>query len=151
MKEQEIKQAVEEYFNEMHSKYTDYLELITDSWIYDAEEWFLNRIKKDGIKIFTNDTDYEYTKETEKLVLDFRGIALKRQEELYDEKYGERDALFESNRIVCDIKQINKTFEHIKHHLKKFNTYTNAVTEQFEKLAKNLQILYDIENEELNI
>lgn len=143
MTEQEIKQAVEDYFNEMFAKDADYLDIITDSWIYDAEEWFLKLLRQEGIKIFTND---EYTKETEKLVWDFRGIALKRKNELYDEKYGERDALFELDRMVCDVALLNKTFKSIKHHLKKFNVYTDTVSEQFEELAKNLQLLYDIEN-----
>lgn len=144
MTEQKIKQAVEDYFNEMLSKDADYLDHVTDSWIYDAEEWFLKLLRQEGIKIFTND---EYTKETEKLVWDFRGIALKRYDELYDEKYGERDSLFELYKIVCDVKQMNKTFERVKHHFKKFDAYTNAVTEQFEELVKNLQLLDDIEND----
>ena len=139
MTEQEIIQAVEDYFNEMLSKDADYLDNVTDSWIYDAEDWFLNRLEKDGIKIFTNDAECEYTKEAEELNGIFWEIARKRFDELYDERYGERDALFELNRILCDIKQINKTFERIK--LKKFDAYNNAASGQFEELVKNLQLL----------
>ena len=47
---------------------------------------------------------------------------------------------------MCDVEQINKTFERIKHHFKKFNTYTEAVAYQFEELKKYLQLLNDIEN-----
>lgn len=139
MKEQEIIQAVEDYFNEMLSKDADYLDNVTDSWIYDAEDWFLNRLEKDGIKIFANDAECEYTKEAEELYGIFWEIARKRFAELYDERYGERDALLELNRILCDIKQINKTFERVK--LKKFDAYNNAVSGQFEELVKNLQLL----------
>lgn len=146
MTEQEIKQAVEEYFNQKFAEDADYLDHITDSWIYDAEDWFLNLLRQEGIKIFTN---VEYTKETEKLVWDFRGMALKRKKELYDEKYGKRDALFELDRMICDVKQINKTFGRIKHHFKMFNAYTEAVTYQFEELEKCLQILDNIENDRI--
>lgn len=140
MTEQEIIQAVEDYFNEMLSKDADYLDNVTDSWIYDAEDWFLNLLSQKDIKRFVlKKKECDYQEELVDLVHIFREIALKRFDELYDEKYGERDALFELNRILCDIKQINKTFERIK--LKKFDAYNNAVSGQFEELVKNLQLL----------
>ena len=151
MKEKEIIQAVEEYFNEMLSKDADYFDHITDSWIYDAEDWFLNLLNKKGIKRFIlkkKECDYQ-----EEVIIDlahvFWRIALERKDELYDEKYGKRDALFKLDKMVCNIKQMNKTFERVKHHFKKFNAYTNAVTEQFEKLIKNLQLLDNIENDKV--
>lgn len=148
MTEQEIKEAVEEYFNEMHSKDSDYLDHVTDSWICDAEDWFLNLLSEKGIKRFIlkkKECDYQ-----EEVIIDlvnvFRKIALERFDKLYDEKYGERDALFELDRMVCDVALLNKTFKRVKHHFKKFNVYTDTVSEQFEELAKNLRLLYDIEN-----
>ena len=147
MTEHEIKQAVEDYFNEMLAKDADYLDNVTDSWIYDAEDWFLKRLEDKGIKIF--DSDYEFTKGTEELVDIFEEIARKRFDELCDEKYAKRDALFELDRIMCDIKQINKTFIRIKHHFNKFNAYTDAVTYQFEELEKGIKLLDDIENDKV--
>lgn len=148
MTEQEIKEAVEEYFNEMHSKDSDYLDHVTDSWIYDAEDWFLNLLSEKGIKRFIlkkKECDYQ-----EEVIIDlvnvFREIAIERFDKLYDEKYGERDALFELDRMVCDVALLNKTFKRVKHHFKKFNVYTDTVSEQFEELAKNIRLLYDIEN-----
>ena len=46
MTEQEIIQVVDDYFKEMLSKDADYFDNATKSWIYDAENWFLNRLKK---------------------------------------------------------------------------------------------------------
>lgn len=146
MTNEEIKQAVEDYFTEMFAKDTDYLDHITDSWIYDAEEWFLNRIEKEGIKIFTNDTDYEYTKETEELVGIFWGFALKKKEELYDEKYGARDAMYTLNWLIYDVKQLQCKFEFAKKHFKTFPTYDNVVSTDFANLLEHLQLLSDIEN-----
>lgn len=143
MTEQKIKQAVEDYFKEMFAKDADYLDSITDSWIYDAEEWFLNLLRQEGIKIFTND---EYTKETEKLVWDFRGIALKRKNELYNEKYGERDAKIILNGLIWQAKELQNAFESLKHNLKTFPTFNNVVTTDLDNLLEHLQILSDIEN-----
>lgn len=140
MTNEEIKQAVEEYFNEMLSKDEDYLDHITDSWVYDAENWLLDVLEKQY--------QYnEYTPEVEEIVRKFWYFVQKEKDQRYDEKYGERDALFELDRIVCDVEQINKTFERIKHHFKKFNTYTEAVAYQFEELKKYLHLLDDIEND----
>lgn len=144
MTEQEIKQSVEEYFNEMLSKDTDYLDHVTDSWIYDAEEWILEILKSKGTNI--SNENAEYTHEVKSYVYKFMDFARKRFDELYDERYGERDALFELDRMVCDVALLNKTFKRVKHHFKKFNVYTDTVSEQFEELAKNLRLLYDIEN-----
>lgn len=149
MTKQEIKQAVEDYFNKMIVNDADYLDHITDSWIYDAEDWFLNLLRQVGIKIFTNDTEYEYTKETEELVGIFWKIALKRKEELYEERYGERDAKHGLHTIKNDVKTLLGNYNSLKHYFKKFNAYTEAVTYQFEELEKCLQLLDDIENDRI--
>lgn len=149
MTEQEIIQSVEDYFNEMLAKDADYLDHVTDSWIYDAEQWFLNLLRQKGIKIYTDEMECDFQKEVVASCHIFWTLTLKRKDELYEEKYGKRDALFELDRMVCDVKQINKTFERIKHYFKKFNTYTNVVTEQFEELVKYLQLLNDIENDRI--
>jgi hypothetical protein len=149
MTEQEIKEVVEDYFKEMLVKDTDYLDHVTDSWIYDAEDWFLNLLSEKGIKRFIlkkKECDYQEEEVIIDLVNVFREIALERFDKLYDEKYGKRDALFELDRMVCDVALLNKTFKRVKHHFKKFNVYTDTVSEQFEELAKNLRLLYDIEN-----
>lgn len=108
MKEQEIIQAVEDYFNEMLAKDADYLDHITDSWIYDAEDWFLNLLNKKGIKRFIlkeKECDYQ-----EEVVIDlahiFWKIALERKNELYDEKYGARDAKILLNGLIWQAKEL---------------------------------------------
>lgn len=137
MTNEEIKQAVEEYFNQMFAKDVDYLDHVTDSWIDDAEDWFVTYwYERRGDVIFEE-------------CCEFRQHARKRYDELYEEIYGERDALFELDRMVCDVKQINKTFERIKHHFKKFNAYTEVVGCQFKELEKQLQLLDDIENDRI--
>ena len=146
MTDEEIKQAVEEYFNEMFAEDADYLDHITDSWIYDAEDWFLNRIEKEGIKIFTNDTDYKYTKETEELDAIFWTIAIVRKNELYDEKYGARDTKLLLSSLIYQAKEFQGAFESLKHNLKVFPTFNNVVSTDINNLLEHLHILSDIEN-----
>lgn len=137
MTDEEIKQAVEEYFNEMLAKDADYFYHVTYSWIYDAEDWFRHKYSL---------PDWDESEDTPEEVEMFWKIAQKKKKELYDEKYSKQFALFEIGIITCDIEQINKTFKRIKHHFKKFNTYTEVVAYQFEELEKCLQLLDDIEN-----
>ena len=148
MTKEEIKQAVEDYFNEMFAEDADYLDHITDSWIYDAENWFLDILEKQhGIKIFVDNEECdEYTPEVDGLVDEFWGIALPRHDELYDEKYGNRDAKHCLRGIKNDVKTLLEKYNSVKHHFKTFNAYTEAVTHQFEELEKYLQLLDDIEN-----
>lgn len=151
MTNEEIKQTVEEYFNEMFAKDADYLDHNTDSWIYDAESWFLTQLERQGFKLFTNDTGLklDYTQEAEEIVKNFWRVALKRKEELYDEKYGERDAKYSLYCIKNDVKTLLEKYNNVKHHFKKFKAYTEAVTYQFKELAKYLQLLDDIENDKV--
>lgn len=146
MTEQETIQAVEDYFNEMLAKDADYLDHVTDSWIYDAEHWFLNLLSQKGIKIYTDEMECDFQKEVVALVHIFWTLTLKRFDELYEKKYGKRDALFELDRMVCDVKALLEKYNNVKHHFKKFNAYTDAVTVQFEELVKYLQLLNNIEN-----
>ena len=151
MTNEEIKKAIEEYFNQMLAKNADYLDHVTDSWIYDAESWFLTQLERQGFKLFTNSTGLklDYTQEVEEIVKNFWKIALKKKEELYDEKYGERDAKYCLYRIKNDVKTLFENYNSIKHYFKKFNAYTEAVTYQFEDLVKYLQLLNDIENDKV--
>lgn len=137
MTEQEIKQAVEDYFNEMLVNDADYLDHITDSWIDDAEEWFVT---------------YWYERRgdvTFEECCEFRQHARKRYDELYNERYGERDAKHSLHTIKNDVKTLLGNYNSLKHHFKKFNAYTEAVTCQFEELEKCLQLLDDIENDRI--
>lgn len=136
MKEKEIIQAVEEYFNEMLSKDADYFDHITDSWIYDAEKWFMKNYypEIDAIGPTLNI---------------FWEIAIARKNELYDEKYGARDAKLLLNSLIYQTKQLQNAFESIKHNLKVFPTFNNVVTTDIDNLIEHLQILSDIENDKV--
>jgi hypothetical protein len=140
MTNKEIKQAVEDYFNEMFAKNADYLDCITDSWIYDAEDWFRHKY---------NLPDWDESEDTPEEVEMFWKIALERKNELYDERYGERDAKYSLHCIKYDVKTLLEKYNSVKHHFKKFNAYTEAVASQFEELEKQLQLLDDIENDKV--
>jgi hypothetical protein len=131
MTEQEIKKSVEEYFNEMLSKDTDYLDHVTDSWIYDAENWFMKKHFSEIDAICINQ---------------FSTIAIERKNEIYDEKYGTRDAKILLNGLIYQTKELQNAFESIKHNLKVFPTFNNVVTKDIDNLIEHLQILSDIEN-----
>jgi hypothetical protein len=131
MKEKEIIQAVEDYFIEMLSKDADYFYHITDSWIYDAENWFMKK----------------YFSEIDAIGLhQFSTIAIERKNEIYDEKYGTRDAKILLNGLMWNAKELQNAFESIKHNLKVFPTFNNVVTKDIDNLIEHLQILSDIEN-----
>jgi hypothetical protein len=131
MKEKEIIQAVEDYFIEMLSKDADYFDHITDSWIYDAENWFMKK----------------YFSEIDAIGLhQFSTIAIERKNEIYDEKYGVRDAKLLLSGLMWNAKELQNAFESIKHNLKVFPTFNNVVTKDIDNLIEHLQILSDIEN-----
>ena len=137
MKEQEIKQAVEDYFNQMFAKDANYLDNITSSWIYDAEDWFRNKY---------NLPDWDEFEDTPEEVKVFWKIALERKNELYYEKYGERDMKFLLNGIIYRAKNLRDSFECLKHNFKAFPTFNNVVSTDLNNLLEHLQILSDIEN-----
>lgn len=137
MIEQEIKQAVEDYFNQMFAKDANYLDNITASWIYDAEDWFRNKY---------NLPDWDEFEDTPEEVKIFWKIARERKNELYDEKCGERDMKFLLNGIIYRAKNLQDSFECLKHNLKAFPTFNNVVSTDLNNLLEHLQILSDIEN-----
>ena len=132
MKTEEIKQAVEEYFKEMLAKDADYLDNVTDSWIDDAEDWFVENYENKNVSFEEG--------------CEFRQHARKRFDEIYHEKYDERDAKYCLRRISNVIKTLHGNYNSIKHYFKKFNTCTELVAYKFEELEKCLQLLDDIEN-----
>lgn len=133
MSPRRIKNYAISYINNQLEQNPNWLDCITDSWIDDAEDWFVEICKGSNI------TFEEGCK--------FRQYARKRFVELYDEKYGERDAKYCLHRIGNDVKALLEKYNSVKHHFKKFNAYTEAVTYQFEELEKCLQLLDDIEND----
>ena len=132
MTEQEIKQVVEDYFNQMFAKDADYLDHITDSWIFDAEDWF---------KAKFNITDWN-AEETHWFIK----FANDRFAELYGEKYGERDAKLHLHFIIGEIFNLKGEFEKYKPYFKTFPTYNDVVSEDFKNLLEHLKLLNDIEN-----
>ena len=87
MTPRKIKNFAISYIAEQLEKNPDWFHYITDSWIYDAESWFLKVLEKQGMKIFTNDTDCEYTEEVETIVHKFWGFVQKEKERKYEELY----------------------------------------------------------------
>ena len=141
MSPRRIKNFAVSYIAEQLKKNPDWLDCITDSWIYDAEGWFLKNLRENGMKIFTNDTDYIYTKEVEEIVHKFWGFVTKEKDRKYDEMYGKRDAKNCLHRIGNDINTLKDNFEHIKHHFKNFSRFSNVINTDFEVLLNDLRFL----------
>ena len=93
MTTEDIKQAVEEFFKIQLEKDTEYVDHVTDSWLYDAESWFITRTDKAP----SQEEFYSFDK-----------LVQKKFDELYDKQYGTRDALFELDRGMCDVEQIGR-------------------------------------------
>ena len=130
MESKEIKNYAVSYISNKMEQNPNWLDQITDSWIDDAEDWFVYNNKNITIE--------------DSCV--FRQHVRKRFNVLYDKKYGERDAKYCLQSIGNDVVALLEKYNSIKHHFKKFNAYTEAVTYQFEELKKHLQLLDNIEN-----
>jgi len=111
-----IKNFAISYIDEQLKKNPDWFDYITDSWIYDAEEWFLGILHNTGMNIFTNDTDYVYTPEVESIVHKFWNFVLKEKERKYEELYGERDAFNALPGMIRHIKKVYDGFDSAKEH-----------------------------------
>ena len=131
MTTEDIKQAVEEFFKIQLEKDTEYVDHVTDSWLYDAESWFITR------------TDKAPSQEE---FYSFEELVQKRFDELYDKQYGTRDALFELDVVMYEVEQISKRFERIKHHFNKVPKFNDSISSTFESLQDYLQTLSDMEN-----
>lgn len=110
MSPRRIKNFAISYIAQQLENNPEWLRCITDSWIYDAENWFLDILEKQGMKIFTNDTDYEYTEEVETIVHKFRGFVQKEKDRRYEELYGERDAFRALPGMIRHIKEVREAF-----------------------------------------
>ena len=116
MSPRKIKNLAITYIAEQLEKNPDWFHYITDSWIYDAESWFLEILEKQGMKIFTNDTDFEYTEEVETVVRKFWGYVQKEKDRRYEELYGERDAFRALPGMIRYIKDVREAFDIMKNH-----------------------------------
>ena len=116
MSPRKIKNLAISYIAEQLEKNPDWFCYITDSWIYDAESWFLEILEKEGMKIFTNDTDFEYTEEVETVVRKFWGYVQKEKDRRYEELYGERDAFRALPGMIRYIKDVREAFDIMKKH-----------------------------------
>ena len=119
MSPQKIKNFAINYITEQLEKNPDWFNCITDSWIYDAENWFLDILEKQyGMKIFEEDNgEYdEYTPEVERLVQRFWFFILKEKDKKYEELYGERDAFLALPGMIRYINDIRESFCSVKEH-----------------------------------
>ena len=119
MSPQKIKNFAISYIAEQLEKNPDWFNCITDSWIYDAENWFLDVLEKQyGMKIFEEDNgEYEeYTPEVNNIVEKFWGFVQKEKDKKYDELYGERDAFLALPGMICYIKEIQQSFYSVQEH-----------------------------------
>ena len=102
MEKEVIIKKAHEYIDSNLSKNADWMGSLTDSWIYDAENWFLDLLGKE-ITIYEDEEEYEYTKEAEELVSEFWGAVREYHDEKYAELYGVRDAAYILRGILYDL------------------------------------------------
>ena len=129
MTNEEIKQAVDEYFKEMLTLDKDYVDHVSESYIDDAECWFLAH---------NNDVTLEEGCE-------FRQAVRKKFDEIYDEQFGTRDAILRLHTSIQKLKLLRSDFERDKKFFKTFPTYDNVISTTFNNLCEYMQLLSDIE------
>lgn len=119
MEDSIIEKAAKDYITNQLDQNPDWLRCITDSWIYDAENWFLDMLEKQyGMKIFEEDNgEYdEYTPEVNSIVEKFWGFVQKEKDKKYEELYGERDAFCALPGMIRYIKEVQQSFDSVKEH-----------------------------------
>ena len=118
MTPRKIKNFAISYIAEQLEKNPDWLRCITDSWIYDAENWFLDILEKQyGMKIFEDNDEYEeYTPEVNSIIEKFWVFVQKEKDKKYDELYGERDAFLALPGMIRYIKEIQQSFYSVQEH-----------------------------------
>lgn len=109
---EEIEKYCNEYFNKMLEKDTDYFKHCTDSWIYDAEEWFYNQFD-----------EYIDTK----IVKDFKDTCRVIWQRMYNERYSYEEysrvmassdifqKILDLQLICCPAKKILCSEQYAKH------------------------------------
>lgn len=113
MSPRKIKNLAISYIAEQLEKNPDWFCYITDSWIYDAESWFLDVLEKQyGMKIY--DEYDEYTSEVKTIVDKFWGYVQKEKDRRYEELYGERDAFCALPGMIRYIKKVQEGFDSAK-------------------------------------
>ena len=85
----EIKAKAHGYIDTQLARDINWMSTITDSWIYDAESWFLSELEKIG-PLYKNETEYDYTDEVDKQVKAFWKYALAYKEKKFVELYWEQ-------------------------------------------------------------
>lgn len=119
MEDNIIEKTAKDYITNQLDQNPDWLRCITDSWIYDAENWFLDVLEKQyGMKIFEEDNgEYdEYTPEVNSIVEKFWGFVQKEKDRRYEELYGERDAFRALPGMIRYIKEVQQSFDSVKEH-----------------------------------
>lgn len=119
MSPQNIKNFAISYITEQLEKNPNWFNCITDSCIYDAENWLLDVLEKQyGMKIFEEDNgEYdEYTPEVNNIVEKFWGFVQKEKDRRYEELYGERDAFLALPGMIRYIKEVQQGFDSVKEH-----------------------------------
>lgn len=130
MTKEEIKKYVDEFFKEMLSIDENYLDNVSESWIDEAEDWLLKHA--DSVTLEEG--------------CEFRQGVRKKFDELYDEKFGSRDALLRLDSNIKRLRLLKNDFERDKHYFKKFPTYNNVVSTHFSELLEYIELMSKIEH-----
>lgn len=149
MSPRKIKNLAISYIAEQLEKNPNWFFQITDSWIYDAENWFLEILEKRGMKIFTNDTDFEYTEEVEIVVRRFWGFVQKEKERRYNELYGERDAYLALSGMIKHIKKVKDSFESSKdYYIQDSHIRKGKCTNIIDELNHAMELMKELKNKQ---
>lgn len=135
----EVKQKAHEYIDSNLAKDENWLDDLTDSWIYDAESWFLDQLAKE-MTIYEDEVELEYTKEAEELVHEFWGEVRKYHDEEYVELYGVRDATFILHGLLYDLREkYGNTIEKVDGYLQGSGV-SNFYIDRVKKALSNLTL-----------
>lgn len=107
----EIKAKAHEYIDTQLAKDINWMSTITDSWIYDAESWFINELGEIGPVLDEND---EYIKDVKKQVSVFWKHALAYKDKKRIELYWEQDSKAALRGMIHQLENYRKATKELK-------------------------------------
>jgi hypothetical protein len=109
----EIKAKAHEYIDTQLARDINWMSTITDSWIYDAESWFVSELEKIG-QIYKNETEYDYTDDVDKQVKTFWKYALAYKEKKFVELYWEQTSKSTIRAMIYQLQKYKSATKELK-------------------------------------
>lgn len=134
--EKQIKKIADDYLAKKIEEDPEFCDNVTDSWIYDAEDWFWHTYKL---------PDWDEPEDKPEEMIIFRSYMLKHFNEVYKQRYGARDAKEYLPTFIFELQVLSERFRtDIKPYLKQVGQMDD-IELKLNELVKSLKDLKEKE------